>query len=118
METVTALLALCEGNLPIIVGFPSQRTGNTGFEVLFDVTLNKQLNKQSIAHDLRPHDAYCDVTVMWCSFQRIDTTTTANVLSWCMPNLVKKKMIWEKKDVLIAYETFQMYILIVHTMAS
>ena len=47
MEIVSALLAVCEGNPPGTGGFPSQRTGNTGFDVTFDVSLNKRLNKPS-----------------------------------------------------------------------
>ena len=41
-ETLSALLALCEGNPPVTGGFPSQRTSNADF----DVTVNKRLNKQ------------------------------------------------------------------------
>ena len=37
METLSTLLALCEGNPPVTDGFPSQWAGNTGFDVLFDV---------------------------------------------------------------------------------
>ena len=47
METVPALLALCEGNPPVTGGFPSQRDSNTGFDAFFDVSLNKRLNKQT-----------------------------------------------------------------------
>ena len=47
METVSVVLAFCEGNQPVTGGFPSQRASNTDFDVFFDVTLNKELNKQS-----------------------------------------------------------------------
>ena len=40
METFSSLLALCEGNPPVIGEFPSQKTNNTGFDVFFDVSLN------------------------------------------------------------------------------
>ena len=41
------LLALCEGNPPVIGGFPSQRPVTLSFDVFFDLHLNKQLRKQS-----------------------------------------------------------------------
>ena len=39
METFSALLALCEGNPPATVGFPSQRPVTQSFGVFFDVRL-------------------------------------------------------------------------------
>ena len=42
METFSALLALCEGNSPIIGEFPSQRPVTLSFDVLFDPRLNKR----------------------------------------------------------------------------
>ena len=47
METVSALLAICEGNPPVTGGFLSQRASNTGFDDSFDVSLNKRLSKQT-----------------------------------------------------------------------
>ena len=49
METFSVLLALCEKNPPVTGGFPSQKVSNMGFDVLFDVSLNKQLNQQLCA---------------------------------------------------------------------
>ena len=47
METFSALLALCAGNSPPVTGeFPTQRPVTRGFDVFFDLRLNKQLNKQ------------------------------------------------------------------------
>ena len=47
METFSTSLALCEGNLPVTGGFPSQRPVMWSFDVLFfDLHLNKQLSKQ------------------------------------------------------------------------
>ena len=46
-ESVSALLDLCEGNPPVTGGFPSQSASNTGFDVFFDICLNKRLNKQT-----------------------------------------------------------------------
>ena len=47
METFSALLALCAGNSPVIGEFPSQRPVTRGFEIFFDLRLNKRLSKQS-----------------------------------------------------------------------
>ena len=46
MEIFSALLAICEGNSPVIGEFPTQRTVTRSFDVLFDLRLNKQLSKQ------------------------------------------------------------------------
>ena len=43
----TALLALCERNLPVTIGFLSQRVGNAGMHVFSVASLNMILNKQS-----------------------------------------------------------------------
>ena len=47
METFSPSLALCEGNLPITGGFPSQRPVRGSFDVFFDLCLNTWLSKQS-----------------------------------------------------------------------
>ena len=47
METISALLALCEVNSPVIGEFPSQRQVTRSFGVFFDLRLNKRLSKQS-----------------------------------------------------------------------
>ena len=44
METVSSVLALGEGNSPVIGEFPSQRPVTWGFDVFFDIRLNKRLN--------------------------------------------------------------------------
>ena len=41
IETVSALLALCEENPTITGEFPSQRAGNADFGIFFDVSLKK-----------------------------------------------------------------------------
>ena len=46
METFSALLALCAGNAPVPGEFPSQRPVTRGFDVFFDLRLNKPLSKQ------------------------------------------------------------------------
>ena len=47
MEIFSALLAICAGNSPVPVEFPSQRPATRGFDVFFDLRLNKRLSKQS-----------------------------------------------------------------------
>ena len=46
METLFALLALCEGNPPVAGGFPSQRPMTRSFDVFFYLHLNKWWSKQ------------------------------------------------------------------------
>ena len=46
METVSALLALCDENPPVTDGFPSQRSLTRNFDVFFD--LREQTVKQTI----------------------------------------------------------------------
>ena len=46
METFSTLLALCEGNSPVIGKFPSQRPATRCFDVFFDLYMNKRLRKQ------------------------------------------------------------------------
>ena len=47
METLSALLSLCEGNLPVTGEFPSQRPLRRSFDVFFDLSLSKRLSKPS-----------------------------------------------------------------------
>ena len=47
METFSALLAICAGNSPVSGEFPAQRPVTRGFDVFFDLRLNKRLSKQS-----------------------------------------------------------------------
>ena len=47
METFSALVALCAGNSPVTGEFPAQRPVTEGFDVFFDLRLNKSLRKQS-----------------------------------------------------------------------
>ena len=42
----SAFLALCEGNPPVIGGFPSQGPVTRSFDIFFDLCLNKRLSKQ------------------------------------------------------------------------
>ena len=47
METFSALLAICAGNLPFTGEFLTQRPVTRSFDVFFDLRLNKRLSKQS-----------------------------------------------------------------------
>ena len=47
METFSALVAICAGNLPVSGEFPAQRPVTRSFGIFFDLRLNKQLSKQS-----------------------------------------------------------------------
>ena len=47
METFSASLALCVRNSPVTGEFPSQRPVTRGFDVFFDLRLDKRLSKQS-----------------------------------------------------------------------
>ena len=46
MEMVITVLALCEGNAPLIGGFPSQGAVTWSFDVFFDLRLNNWLSTQ------------------------------------------------------------------------
>ena len=46
-ETVSALLALCVQNSPVIGKFPTQRPVTRTFNFFYDLRLNKRLSKQS-----------------------------------------------------------------------
>ena len=46
METFSALLALCAGNLPVPGEFPSQRPVTRNFDIFFELCPNKRLSKQ------------------------------------------------------------------------
>ena len=47
MERFSVLLAIRVGNSPVPGEFPTQRPVTRGFDVFFDLRLNKRLSKQS-----------------------------------------------------------------------
>ena len=67
METFSALLALCEGNLPVTGEFPSQKPVTRSFDVFFYMRWYKRLSKPLRRH-LRRHRAHYGVTVMKHTF--------------------------------------------------
>ena len=76
METVSALLAFCEGHPPVTDGFPSQKPVTQNFEVFFDVRLNKRLSKQWrcwwFETPCRPLWRHCYDLVLWHSLNSED----------------------------------------------
>ena len=64
MEAISALLAICAGNSPVIGEFPAWRPVKRSFDIFFDLHLNKRLSKRGEAGNLRRHLADYDVTVM------------------------------------------------------
>ena len=64
METISAILDLCEGNTPITGGFPSQRPVTRSSDVcLIFASTNGWANNRD-AGDLRRHRAHYDVTII------------------------------------------------------
>ena len=68
METFSALLALCAGNLPVTGEFPAQRPVTLSFDVFFYLCLNKRFSKQSwgwwFETPSRPLWRHCNNTVV------------------------------------------------------
>ena len=66
MHTLSALLVTCVGNPPIAGGYQcissTNRPAKQSFEVLFFVSLNILLNKQSKGRSNKTHNRLCDVT--------------------------------------------------------
>ena len=54
MQTFSASLSLCAGNSPVTCEFLAQRPVTRGFDVLFNLRLNKCLSKSSWGWRLRP----------------------------------------------------------------
>ena len=57
METLSALVALCAGSLPV------QRSVTRSFDAFFDLRLNKRMSKQSWGWWFETPRAHCDVIV-------------------------------------------------------
>ena len=66
METFSALLAICVGNLPVPGEFPAQKPVTRSFDVFLDLRLNNRLShwNNREAGDLSRYRAHYDVTVM------------------------------------------------------
>ena len=64
MQTFSVLLDLCAGNSPVTGEFPTQRPVTQGFDVFFDLRLNKRLGKQSWGWWFETQWAHYDVIVI------------------------------------------------------
>ena len=61
MDTFSALLAICVGNLPVTGEFPMQRPVTRNFDVFFDLCLSKQWWGWWFEMPLHPLWHHCDV---------------------------------------------------------
>ena len=85
METLSALLALCEANAPISGGFPSQRLVTRGFYIFFD--LRQRFRNHRVAGSLRRNCAHYDVSVMFLPSYTVRTSymfsvSNCKIVSW------------------------------------
>ena len=62
METISALLVICEGIFPVTGEFPTQSPVTGSFAVIFDLDLNKRLMNNREAGDLIRHRTHYNVT--------------------------------------------------------
>ena len=62
---ISALLAICAGNSPVTVEFPTQRPVTQSYNIFFDLHLiiNSWVNNRAAA-DLRRHRPHYETTVM------------------------------------------------------
>ena len=87
------------GDPPATDWFPSQIVSNMGFDVFFDVSVNKRWGKQSSTGDLRRHDGHRDVNVMpgcgysiWCNCVQYQTCW------WCTLELVFTERLYRSRQ--------------------
>ena len=78
METFSALLALCAGNLPVTGDFPSQRPVTQNFDILFNLRLNKlneDLNLPLIDSDpdVQFYNSQCNNSLHSCDYYLEDS---------------------------------------------
>ena len=100
METFSVLLALCQGNPPVIGGFPSQRPVTRSFDIFFDMHLNKRLSKQSGRRWFET--PYC---LLWRRCKAISTSTST--VYWCIASKLKaaRNLYW-MSNMFLWVETF------------
>ena len=85
METISALLAICAGNSPVLGEFPSQRPVTRSFGVFYYLRwINGWVNNRE-AGDLRRYRVHYVVTVMIAS-----------------PAIIRN---WEAQDIIVAAMT-------------
>ena len=90
METFFALLAICAGNSPATGEFLRQRPVTRGFDVFFDLRLNKRWGKQWrgwwFQTPSRPIWCHCNVFRMWCRdvfYDVIEPYIWMRLSRWC-----------------------------------
>ena len=82
MEALSELLALCEGNPPVTGGFTSQKASSTGFDIYFNVSLNKLLKNQLNIQWFDTSWRSCDITVMHMINGGEVTLKDVNEIEW------------------------------------
>ena len=89
IETFYALLAICAGNSPVPGEFPTQRPVTRGFDVFFDLRLNKPLSKQWWCWWFetlsRPLWRHCNEHVIW-----VRSRTSGCLVTWFCYQLIAK----------------------------
>ena len=88
METFSALLAICAGNLPVPGEFPAQRPVARSFHVFFDLRLNKPLSKQSRGWWFETLSR-----LLWCHCN-VQGQTKVQEPKWGPENVWKYKVLW------------------------
>ena len=78
IETLSALLVFCEGNLPVTGGFPSQRPATRSFDAFLICSWPNGWTNTRDAADLRRHRAHQDATVMNELYGNTESATIGN----------------------------------------
>ena len=88
METIAALLTLCEGNPPVTGAFPSQRVSHAELRCFLYRSLYKMLEKQSSCRGFETALSSCDVTVnkshafkLFCKHKQLVVETGDSVVT-------------------------------------
>ena len=84
METFSALLATCAGNLPVPGEFPAQRPVTRSFDVFFDLRLNKRPSKQWQGWWFETLSRHYDVTVMVLLSKVVSVVNSICVFMWTL----------------------------------
>ena len=87
METLSALLALCDGNLLVTSGFPSPVKQTFDIYLMsvwtnFEVSINKLFNKHSSGRWSEMSWCYCDNTVIRTSWGAVVTKYRYLIMWW------------------------------------
>ena len=115
METFSALLALCAGNSPVAVEFPSQRLVTRRFDTFFVLPLNNGWVNNREAGDLGRHRAHYDLNcnAVWSwQVHDIESATYCTVY-WCMASNLKalRYLFLTKKSIYVWVYLFAIYVL-------